>query len=406
MARICIATPGPVGSNPRVVKEADTLSAAGYDVHVISTRTLDVVDLRDDDILANVAWTSERIDLRRSLPRKALRLLQMAAKGINRATGLAEAEAFSPFAHALKARILAQKADLYIAHYVATLPLAARAARLHNARYAFDAEDFHSGELPDGAAENESIREIEGRWLPGCAYVTAASPGIADAYRETYGVVRPSVVLNAFPRSQAPKAVHPRGTAAPEPTVYWFSQSIGPDRGLECAVRAVALARTRPHLHLRGNDAYGFGAELMRLAASVGAAERVHLLAPAPPHEMEALAAIHDVGLVSETGYTRNRQIALTNKQFTYFLAGLPAIMSDTPGHIAFAEQAPGAAFLYKAEDPEDLAQRLDMLLEDPSRLARARETSFQLGQTRFNWETEQTTLLERVRLALPSPPS
>ena len=44
MARICIVTPGALGSNPRVVKEADALVRAGHDVHVIATRSLAVVD--------------------------------------------------------------------------------------------------------------------------------------------------------------------------------------------------------------------------------------------------------------------------------------------------------------------------------------------------------------------------
>lgn len=403
MARICVITPGAIGSNPRVVKEADALSAAGHDVHVISTRTLDIVDLRDADILARAAWTSERIDLRRPIPRKSLRLVQLAARALHAATGLAGAEAFSPFGCALNARVLSHRADLYIAHYVAALPLAARAARLHGTKYAFDAEDFHSGELPSGARQNKFIREIEGRWLPGCAYVTAAAPGIADAYRETYNIERPSVVLNVFPRSQAPDAVQRSGTVAPGPTVYWFSQSIGPDRGLECAVKAVARAGTKPHLYLRGSDAYGFGEQLMRLAASLGAAEQVHLLPPAGPQDMERMASIYDVGLVGETGNTRNHQIALSNKQFTYLLAGLPILMSDTPGHVTFAEQAPGATYLYRTEDPEDLARGLDMLLGDPSRLARARKTSFELGQTRFNWETEQIKFLQLVTHALSS---
>src|SRR5262245_66125365 len=63
-ARVCIITHGAIGSNPRVVKEADALQAAGYGVRVISTRTLQCVEPRDDALLKGVAWSSERIDLR------------------------------------------------------------------------------------------------------------------------------------------------------------------------------------------------------------------------------------------------------------------------------------------------------------------------------------------------------
>ena len=56
--RICVLTPGPLGSDPRVVKEADALAEAGHQVTVIATRTLDQVDRLDEVVLANATWRS------------------------------------------------------------------------------------------------------------------------------------------------------------------------------------------------------------------------------------------------------------------------------------------------------------------------------------------------------------
>src|SRR5262245_38024012 len=42
MPRIAIVTPGQIGSNPRVVKEAEALHEAGYTTTVIATRALDL----------------------------------------------------------------------------------------------------------------------------------------------------------------------------------------------------------------------------------------------------------------------------------------------------------------------------------------------------------------------------
>ena len=142
------------------------------------------------------------------------------------------------------------RVDLYIAHYPAALPAVATAARKYGTRYAYDAEDFHIGDWPDDAkydGERRLVREIESRYLQGCAYVTAASPGIAEAYVDTYGIKRPRVVLNAFPLGHALPNPTPQGTVRPRPSLYWFSQTIGPDRGLECAVRAIALDAACDH---------------------------------------------------------------------------------------------------------------------------------------------------------------
>ena len=118
---------------------------------------------------------------------------------------------------------------------------------------------------------------------------------------------------------------------------------------------------------------------------------------------MARLAASHDVGLVGETGYTLNRQIALTNKQFTYLLAGVPAIMSDVPAHRVFASQSGAAARLYPVDNADALAAALDALLCDAQALAAARAAAFALGQTRFNWDTEKSVFLERVAASLAS---
>src|SRR5262249_37159489 len=153
---------------------------------------------------------------------------------------------------------------------------------------------FHLGDLPDEpryAAANQIIHVVESRFLPKAAYITAAAPGIADAYAERYAVKRPKVVLNVFPLSQAPAVPSPAGAAEPGPSLYWFSQTIGPTRGLECALRAVAAARTRPHFYLRGEPMDGFEAALHALARELGVRERLHILPLEAPDRMEQLAA-------------------------------------------------------------------------------------------------------------------
>jgi glycosyltransferase involved in cell wall biosynthesis len=226
-----------------------------------------------------------------------------------------------------------EPADLYIAHYTAAVPAAAAAARRHQTAFGFDAEDFHLGEFAPDSPARRTIQIIEKTFLPHCAHITAASPRIAEAYATTYDIPAPTVVLNVFPLSHAPNAPTPAGAVVPGPSLYWFSQTIGPDRGLETAVVALGLARSRPHLYLRGANAAGFPQRLVDLARKNGAEGRVHILEPEAPADMERLAAAYDIGLVSETGHIENRRIALTNKLFSFVLAGIPVVASAIPAH-------------------------------------------------------------------------
>ncbi|SFU47272.1 Glycosyltransferase involved in cell wall bisynthesis [Methylobacterium sp. 174MFSha1.1] len=396
--RICIVTPGQVGSNPRAVKEAQVLRAAGHAVTLIATRVLDLDEARDQAVIAQAGFAIRRIDLRRGPAWKARRALQILAGRLHAASGWMGAAILghSAATPALIRAACAVPADLYIAHYPAALPAAAAAARRHGGALAYDAEDFHLGDWPDGPAHarvRNHVRAVEGRFLPACAFVTAASPGIADAYAAAYGVARPQVILNAFPLAQGAPAPTARGSAEPAPSLYWFSRTIGPDRGLECALRAVAAARTRPHLYLRGTPAAGFAEALGALARSLGLADRLHLLAPEAPDAMERLAAAYDLGLCGEPGHTRNNGLALSNKLFSYLAAGVPPVLSATPAQRAFAAETGLSDHLYPIDDHAALAARLDGLLGDPGRLAAARDAAWRLGRERFNWEREGAPL-------------
>ena len=68
--RICIITPGQIGSNPRVVKEADALVAAGHRVTVICTKVADFVEPRDQSIMAHARFSVRRLPFDRPFARR------------------------------------------------------------------------------------------------------------------------------------------------------------------------------------------------------------------------------------------------------------------------------------------------------------------------------------------------
>jgi len=400
--RICIVTPGPVGSNPRVVKEAGALREAGHEVIVVCSRMLARVEPRDQDVLASATWKTERIDLSNLMRWRFERMRQIGMRTLFAVTRLSSFAntGFSAFTHKLIRKAISYPADLYIAHYPAALPAAAMAARQHRGLCAYDAEDFHPGDWPEDIefdGMRRMLRAIESRYLPDCAYVTAASPGIADAYAREYLITRPTVVLNVFPRSQAPTEPASTGTVEPRPSVYWFSQTIGYNRGLECGVRAIGRARSRPHLYLRGTPAAGFVERLRAIANEHGVVDQLHILPPALPSEMERLTSLFDVGFSGEPGHTENNRVALGNKLFSYLLAGIPAAISDVDAHRAYGHLASEATRLFRVDDADNLAAVLDSLLTNPAALAAARRAAWRLGQERYNWDLEKNNLLNTI---------
>jgi glycosyltransferase involved in cell wall biosynthesis len=386
--RVTIVTSGNVSTSPRVVKEADALAGAGHAVRVVAVDALPDNGTRDLAVMAGRRWTLDRINLRRG---DAIGFLHRASGAGWRTAaqhlGLAD-RYVSRYLGLLTRAAAARPADLVIGHTLAGLPAAVRAAEQLAARAGFDIEDYHSGELPSERrydAERAIVTDVERRYLPRCARVTASAPGIADAVATRYGIPRPHVVLNTFPLAERPaEAPRPRGAV---PSLYWYSQVIGPGRGIEDAVAAVAMLDMPVELHLRGTLDPGF-------AEHVVGRPRVVLLPPVPPPELVARAAEHDIGLALEQPVTENRALCVTNKLFTYLLAGLAVIATDTPGQREVLDEAPGAAFLYPAGQPAILAERVKRLLADPVELAQFKSAAWTAADRRFNWEHESQSLV------------
>jgi glycosyltransferase involved in cell wall biosynthesis len=396
--RVTLLTTGQPSTNPRLVKEADALASAGFDVSVIGIRRAGWADASDTGLLAGRAWRARLLDPGRTrfgIARVASalrhRLARMAGARSNDAW---LAAALSPVAPLLFGAARHTRADLYIAHNLGALPAAAASAAATGAKLGFDAEDFHSGQLAGDSPELEITRLAEARFIPACDYVTAASHGIADRYAPLR-TEPPAVVLNVFPRAERPQA--PELPAAGGPfRLYWFSQTIGPDRGLEDAVAAMGLLpEFHIELHLRGEWQPGYESSLRERAVRAGVpADRLVGLPPAPAAEMVRLSAPFHAGLALEDGRTINRDIALTNKLFTYLLAGVPVAASATTAQQWFCDQAGAAARAYAPGQPAALASLLRSWLAAPDTLVAARRAAWALGERRFNWDLEQRAFL------------
>ena len=401
--RICLVSPSHLATNPRLVKEALALKQAGHHVTVVCG-AFSQWGVAQDGPLAKMIGDvrpvpygpfipSRTTYVRQTLMRHAARLI---AKSRSRLPQSLAGAAIHPATSDLAKAAVEVRADVYVAHYVPALPAAVLASQIHQGLYFFDAEDFHLGDLPDApehAFEKRLIRTIEGQTLPRAHAVTAASPLIAAAYQAEYRLELPTVVLNVFPRISEQCSSVVDAAVISRPSIYWFSQTIGPGRGLEAAVQAISLSHSRPHLYVRGIFASNYDTVISALSRQHRVADRVHVLGPLAPSDVELDGRRFDLGYVGELGETGNRRIALTNKLFSYLSSGLSIVASDIPAHCEIAADLSPAMSLFRAGDPHSLAVAIDRALE-PSVLAHAKRASFKLAQEKYNWEAESKVLV------------
>jgi hypothetical protein len=407
---ICLITTGNLSTTPRLVKNADALAEAGYRVHVVAGAPFDAAKGLDDDILRDARWGYTHAAYRSGPGAFGRKLARIAARrfvAVEPRPGIGAAA----MAHFSGSRFMAKAAarvpaQLYLGSCLAALPVAASAARARNCPYGFDIEDFHDAETKEAIADPVEVKirqTIQSKLLPGCRILTAGAPLIGAKYEEIYRV-KPLILLNVFPRSHAPtSSTTPERISEQRPAVlYWFSQTVGPDRGLEAAIAVMSKMHTPVELHLRGFVSQEYVTSLQALSRDGSALRRVCFLPPASPNEMARLASHADLGLSLEQQSPLNRDICLTNKIFVYLLAGIPQLLSNTSAQTAIAQQLGNSALVCNLAHVEDTARQLDVFFADGGRVAEARKMARKLSSERFCWDVEKQVMLDAVGRILP----
>ena len=375
---------------------------AGFEVTLVSGSHFAPASALDEAILRRARWRHVAVPLQRGRRASARRLVRRALRAARvpcRTAWLARMRA-CPEWRSLASAASSIRASLYHSHCLGGLVAAAAAARENRAVLGFDGEDFHEEEtdaVMRDPHEQEAIRLLLRNHLPAAKLLTAASPCIAEAFRLRHGVEM-QVVLNAFePVDTRTGYTGPFTTIRPA-KLYWFSQTVGPGRGLEQAVAILDHMKTPAELWLRGFVRDDYGLELTRIGS--GRAERIRFLPPGAPDEMVAMAAEADAGLALELPHPPNRDMCLTNKVFVYLAAGLPQIMSATTAQARFARDLGDAALVIDLNNAETSARQIDDWLGESCRFAQAAATARAMGR-RYSWTGEKLKFLAAVDSAL-----
>ena len=391
--RLALVTAGHLSTCPRMLKAADALAEEGYDVEVVSTRSTAWA------VETDLALQSERRGLYRSTvvdyTRSQGRLLY-AKSGLRRriARALAARTSETPFRLATRAfarvhdelvfAALATSADFFYGGTTGGIAAACEAAGRSGRPYALDLEDFFSGEPPEGSLDQKLAERIERDILPGARFLTASSGPIADAYAAKYGVTA-ATIHNVFPLPGRPPDLESRREGPLR--LYWFSQTVGPGRGLEETIAAAGVSGVEGELHLRGAIAESYRETLRKLAREKAPRLALTLHPPGPPDEMTSLASSFDIGLSLEQPVSFNRPLCLTNKALVYLLAGLALVMTDTPGHRPLREDLGDKGLVVPPGDVAGLAQGFRRFASDRNYLLECRLASWRAAATRWHWE-------------------
>lgn len=410
MAKIAILSGNHLCHNPRVVKEATALSRAGHEVVVLGAWFDPALKARDRALLESAGFKFLPVlDLAGSAATTRWRRLRgrMVAKGaaiVHRTLGIESVGQLGYAARSLIDATLRTKADLYIAHSEAALAAASALAE-RDRRIGMDLEDWFSEDLSQEARSTRPLRmlkSMERELLRAATHATCTSGAMSEALVSAYGCRAPVVVYNAFPwadRARLDGRFEDRKDRN-APSIHWFSQTLGPGRGLEDLVAALPKIEHGAQLHLRGRPTSGFS-DWLRTVLPENWRARTFVHDLVTNDKLLSRIAEHDIGFAGELRMPLSRDLTVTNKLLQYLQGGLAVVASETRGQAEIARLAGAAVSLYANGDLGSLANTINALLRDPGRLAAAKAAALAVAENTLSWEHCARPLLDSVAAAL-----
>jgi len=389
MSRILFITPKQPSTNPRLRKAADALSEAGHTVHVLYAFNADWAAKADEDILQEANWTYELIG---GTPHKKKWPYHISR--IKRKIDAWRGHIEGAYCRSLQAYIrkgISWKPDLVIGHNPGAISPTLDIAKKLNIPSIFDAEDFYRGETNSSAIQAE-ITQLEDRWLDKFSHVTAAAPLIAKQYSSLYPNQVFSTINNAFPSQQISQPSPINGSLK----VIWFSQVIGTDRGLVEFIKGLLQApEIDILLTLIGSETDEFKSFIE--SQPQPRRLKIRVMQPLPESELFKILKDHQIGLAIEPGFSKNNEIARSNKLFSYLVAGCHIIATRTPAQIDFEREYEPSLTFIDLKNPSSIKSALSHLVTNKEHLWEGRLKNWKQGQAKVNWETESKKLIDLI---------
>lgn len=394
-SKICILTQSHLCRNPRVLKEAIALSTNDHPVYILNSITSQDLHQQDLDLIKSYAAIHiqhvsdlTKKNLNSFIDRAFYKLGGLLMRYLKIENSLALG--YGALRYLKKSKTI--NADLYICHQELAAYTGTKLIK-EGYKVAFDLEDWHSADLLAEARNKRPIsllQKVESIALKNGLFCTTTSNVLAQKLAQIYSCKQPAVIYNTFPvqiklLKKEKKFSHPL-------KLFWFSQTVGPGRGIEEFISLLKSINNSLELHLLGNVDLKYR-QYLTSAMPGQHSLFFHILVSAT--ELPEKIANFDIGLAIELAEPPSRNYTITNKFFQYLQAGLPVIATETAGQKeAFEKFSPGIMIPHNLAS--DHIKKLENWLNDPSALRNAKSAA-NTSAMFYSWENESKKLLNLI---------
>jgi glycosyltransferase involved in cell wall biosynthesis len=287
--------------------------------------------------------------------------------------------------------LLFKKADIIWANDLDTVLPCIMVCKMRRLFFTVDAHELFT-EVPElrNAPIKRSIWGIIEKHLAVKAdlFITV-NHSLADYFNHKYGI-NPSVIRNVPKRINLTSAHTKMSLGIPEGDLVVVIQGSGINkgRGLEETIKAISLLSGVSLLIIGGGNAIE---DAKQQSAALGIEAKVHFIKRIPYHEMMRYTQLASIGLAYDTDPCLNFHLALPNKIFDYFHAGIAVISGPQP-EISGLVSTYECGYIMKQITPESIQWAIAFYQKHPALLATHQRNSKKASEIE-HWEHEKAAL-------------
>lgn len=275
-----------------------------------------------------------------------------------------------------------------------TLPVGALLAMIRRVPLIYDSHELFVEMFdPPHPLFKRLLTRLEATFIRRAELVVTVNPSIACELARRYGIDMPLVIFNCPPYQQA-LVSEPR----PDDSIRAiYHGGYAPDRGIEELLEA-SRRLDGASLFLRGmvSPPPHITQAVSRATNPVDGSPKAVLLPRVPMAELVASLRGFDIGIIPYKATCLNNYYSSPNKLFEYMMGGLAIAAADLPEIRRVVEEYENGV-LFDPRDPADIAEKINALASDRSRLDEMKRNSIRGAAEQYSWEVQRPRLLRAI---------
>lgn len=279
-----------------------------------------------------------------------------------------------------------EKADVYHAHDLDSLPPSFVVAKLRKSKITYDSHEYWRGFDEDKINWKRRVfLFLERLMVPKVNLLISVNPTITDIIAKNYHYAGDKLTLYNAPLYKKPEKGSPIKPISKASIIHVGAIQKG--RGMDVMVKALKYLPSDYALYMLGPDNYPGG--FLSLAKKEGVASRVKMLGVVDSREVTKYVSFADLALVLTQNNSLNYYYSLPNKLFESISSGLPVVASDMQ-EISRVVREEKIGEICKVDNPKDIAMKIERVYEKRAEylpnVARASK--------KYCWENEEKKLV------------